>query len=60
MVKGFNIPLANLAEQKRRLQICKDCEKYFKGLCKECGCIILLKVKLQENSCPLNKHNIGE
>ena len=42
---------------QHRLDICKSCPHYI-GLthqCKKCGCIMNLKVKLAEASCPVFK-----
>lgn len=40
-----------------RLEICKGCPKYIPAThqCKECGCIMNLKVKLPNAECPLGK-----
>ena len=43
------------AQEKHRLDICNKCEHFFIEICKKCGCIMPLKVKLKESSCPLNK-----
>jgi hypothetical protein len=42
---------------KTRLDICQSCPKFVKltSQCKECGCIMKLKTKLINASCPLNK-----
>jgi hypothetical protein len=42
---------------EKRLDICKQCPKYISTThqCKECGCIMNLKVKLPNASCPLHK-----
>lgn len=42
---------------KTRLDICNGCERFIKATtqCKECGCIMKLKTKLPNASCPLNK-----
>ena len=44
---------------KKKLNICKNCEEYVKLTkhCKQCKCIMPLKVKLKGNHCPLGKHN---
>ena len=43
--------------QKERLSICFDCDSYNKqrDLCKECGCIMRMKTKLNAAKCPLLK-----
>jgi hypothetical protein len=40
-----------------RLQICTSCDKFEKVLhrCSECGCIMPLKAKIANSTCPLNK-----
>ena len=42
---------------KERLGICNGCERFIKSTtqCKECGCIMKLKTKLPNASCPLGK-----
>ena len=41
----------------KRLDICLGCDRLLKSTkqCKECGCFMTLKVKLQEAVCPLGK-----
>jgi hypothetical protein len=43
--------------QMSRIQQCIDCDKYLKmtSQCKECLCIMPLKVKLLNSKCPLGK-----
>jgi hypothetical protein len=40
-----------------RLDICRGCDRFIKSTsqCKECGCIMKLKAKLPNASCPLHK-----
>lgn len=40
-----------------RYSICLDCDKMFRPTkqCKECGCFLVLKVKVKNQSCPLGK-----
>ena len=40
-----------------RMQICEQCPSLIKltNQCKECGCVMTLKVKLKEAKCPLGK-----
>jgi hypothetical protein len=44
-------------EAYRRLDICEECPSLLKMThqCKECGCFMKLKVKLEKASCPLGK-----
>lgn len=44
-------------EAYRRLDICEVCPSLLKltHQCKECGCFMKLKVKLQKAECPLGK-----
>jgi rRNA maturation endonuclease Nob1 len=40
-----------------RLETCRGCERLFKPTmsCKECGCFVKLKARLEHDSCPLGK-----
>lgn len=53
----FNDNYINKEISDKRLDICNGCEKFIKitKQCKECGCIMPLKVKLKDSTCPLNK-----
>jgi len=55
----FNPTLEKLSEEatEARLSICKECPEFVKvtSQCKKCGCIMNLKAKLPNASCPLNK-----
>lgn len=44
---------------EKKLKICKNCKEYVELTkhCKQCKCIMPLKVKLKGNNCPLGKHN---
>jgi hypothetical protein len=44
-------------EGKRRYEICKACPELIKltKQCKQCGCVMAAKVKLQNAKCPLGK-----
>lgn len=42
---------------KKRYQICQQCSEYQLGICKKCSCIMVLKTKLKNASCPLGKWN---
>ena len=41
--------------RKKRLNICKGCEHYFKptGNCKKCGCFMRIKTTLSFSECPI-------
>ena len=43
--------------QKNRLDICLSCDRLFNltKQCKECGCVMPMKVKLKDASCPIGK-----
>jgi hypothetical protein len=45
---------------EKRLSICEGCTKFIKlsTQCKECGCIMKMKTKLPNASCPLGKWGI--
>jgi hypothetical protein len=38
-----------------RLSICYNCPSLIAGICKECGCIMNQKVKLELATCPIGK-----
>lgn len=38
-----------------RWRICKSCPDLHSGICSHCGCIMKLKVKLSDSSCPIGK-----
>lgn len=44
-------------EAKKRLDICSKCQFLDKngGRCTECGCFVIIKVKMDFESCPLDK-----
>jgi protein-arginine kinase activator protein McsA len=47
----------NEEQTRKRLEICHSCDFFYKpvGICKKCGCVMKLKTKLQEATCPLDK-----
>mgnify|MGYP003121268705 CR=1 FL=1 len=48
---------AENTSQKERLSICFECDSYVKqrDMCRECGCIMRMKTKLNAAKCPLKK-----
>ena len=42
---------------EKRMSICRECDRFIKitTQCKECGCIMSAKTKLEPSKCPLNK-----
>ena len=50
-------PKADDELANKRLGICLGCDRLLKVTkqCRECGCFMVLKVKLQEAVCPLGK-----
>ena len=53
--KNVEKALPEIANQ--RLDICKKCPEYirFTHQCKKCGCLMNLKTKLTDATCPLGK-----
>lgn len=43
--------------QQKRYNICLSCDKLVFGVCTECKCVMKLKTKLKNSSCPLGKWN---
>ena len=52
-----NTEYAEQDEAERRYDICKACPELIDltKQCKQCGCMMALKTKLQHATCPLNK-----
>jgi len=52
-----NTEYAEDSEADRRYSICKSCPELIDltKQCKQCGCIMSLKTKLQHATCPLKK-----
>ena len=48
---------ANKEESEKRFDICKSCPKLIKltKQCKECGCFMAAKTKLEAATCPIGK-----
>jgi len=49
--------LASMKDRLSRAKICHECEFYtrFTKQCKECGCLINLKISFSQTSCPVGK-----
>jgi hypothetical protein len=52
-----NIPQASEDIAQNRFALCEECPSLIKATkqCKECGCFMKLKVKLELATCPLGK-----
>ena len=52
-----NVEKATDLESSTRLGICEDCPEFVNltKQCKQCSCIMPLKVKLKEVTCPIGK-----
>lgn len=57
VIKGISaiITGAYKAIARPRLEICKDCPFNFVGMCQQCGCVIRIKVRVKEETCPIGK-----
>lgn len=40
---------------EERLNMCKACDEYALGICKQCGCVMIAKTTLRWAACPLGK-----
>jgi len=52
-----NLPEWSEEEGKIRMEICRSC-KYFRaktGQCTQCGCFMVVKTKLKNLRCPIDK-----
>jgi hypothetical protein len=52
-----NVERSSEEEAERRMSICVECPSLLKltNQCKECGCVMSLKTKLEKATCPLGK-----
>jgi hypothetical protein len=52
-----NSEFADSVEANKRLDVCRECPRFFKPTtqCKECKCIMKLKTKLKQAQCPIGK-----
>ena len=52
-----NVERSSEVEAERRMSICQECPSLLKltNQCKECGCVMNLKTKLEKATCPLGK-----
>ena len=48
-------PRSDESIEEKRFSICEGCPSLISGVCKECGCFMKQKVKLELASCPLGK-----
>ena len=56
MPEGASSFFADSETQKNRYEICQGCPSFtLLKTCKECGCVMPLKIKLKEAFCPLDK-----
>lgn len=39
-------------EYQRRLQLCCQCSKLMRGLCRVCGCFVEYRAAVKKNHCP--------
>jgi hypothetical protein len=57
MLKLLQPYIATKEEAEARMEICRACDSFSKGLktCGQCGCFMPAKTKLRAVACPLNK-----
>jgi hypothetical protein len=48
-------PRSDESIEEKRFCICEGCPSLISGVCKECGCFMKQKVKLELAYCPLGK-----
>jgi len=51
-----NVSRASKEVEENRLSICLQCPELIKVTkqCKKCGCVMPVKVKLEQSKCPIN------
>ena len=53
MSKVRNIKTVSEDEYEKRMNICKSCDSLmYETTCRHCGCIVQIKAKLQNATCP--------
>lgn len=52
-----NVEKVDTSISESRMSVCTDCDRFISltKQCKECGCVMPLKTKLKNATCPLNK-----
>jgi len=50
-----SIEFSNPELVKRRESICNECEYKKYGMCQKCHCVLYVKVRLDNQQCPINK-----
>lgn len=40
---------------EERLDVCRECELLFQGMCRTCGCYVELRAAVARNACPQHK-----
>jgi hypothetical protein len=40
------------AVYKERLMHCEGCQRLTEGMCRSCGCFVMLRAVMQKNNCP--------
>lgn len=46
-------PFSTKEQQTKRLSLCQECDYYYQGRCRQCGCFMKQKVKLNSAKCPI-------
>ena len=43
------------AHYEERLEVCKECDFLFEGMCRKCGCYVEMRAAVTKNTCPVKK-----
>ncbi len=43
-------------EYRRRLELCRQCDKLLAGMCRVCGCFVEIRAANRNGFCPGEKH----
>ena len=49
----------NEREWEERLKFCENCENQINGVCRLCGCFVILRAAVRKNRCPDGKKKWG-
>lgn len=56
-ILSTNVERATDGEESTRYSLCQECPEFIKltSQCKQCGCVMKMKVKLKHAACPIGK-----
>jgi hypothetical protein len=49
------IPITTQKDYNNRIKACKSCEHFKMPICGKCGCIMMVKARMETSECPIGK-----